>query len=332
MSSTIQVRIARDGKEIGTYEPAEAVRLFGLGTLKPTDHYWLSGMTRWGLLPEYIEKATSEVKPVQQKPVRVRVRKITPSQEAYLSFLGVTVSPGMSSEEASGVIDEIHSKGGYRLGWSFQRHLLYPHLYPGIPGSLIEDFKLHVKSQIVASSVKLTDAKIDKVFTSLSVKNARWWHPESRLDIAYEELKLLYPGCCDGRPIIQYGELPDVLHNYVRSRIVGCSEMLTKGKVVQVIEAICLEDRDWMNKSNRNELFWEALKQRYPGCCDGHAPDPAPTPTPEPRSSSEPPVYLSPPVSGPSVNRSVPVPQSSGCLLFIISVPAASSFFYLLFK
>jgi len=50
MSSPLQVRIARAGKEVGTYDSAEALRLLGLGTLKPTDHYWHSGMGGWELL------------------------------------------------------------------------------------------------------------------------------------------------------------------------------------------------------------------------------------------------------------------------------------------
>ena len=50
MSSPLQVRIARAGKEVGTYDSAEALRLLGLGTLKPTDHYWHPGMGGWELL------------------------------------------------------------------------------------------------------------------------------------------------------------------------------------------------------------------------------------------------------------------------------------------
>ena len=50
MSSPLLVKISRDGKEIGTYDSAEALRLLGLGTLKPTDHYWHLGMGGWELL------------------------------------------------------------------------------------------------------------------------------------------------------------------------------------------------------------------------------------------------------------------------------------------
>ena len=50
MSSPLQVTIVRAGKEIGTYDLAEVLRLLGAGTLKPTDYYWHEGMRVWELL------------------------------------------------------------------------------------------------------------------------------------------------------------------------------------------------------------------------------------------------------------------------------------------
>lgn len=52
MSTPLQVKISRDGKEIGTYEAKEAVRLLVYGTLKETDFYWHEGMTEWAPLLE----------------------------------------------------------------------------------------------------------------------------------------------------------------------------------------------------------------------------------------------------------------------------------------
>jgi hypothetical protein len=43
MSSPHLVTISRDGKEIGTYDLAEVLRLLAAGTLKPTDFYWHEG-------------------------------------------------------------------------------------------------------------------------------------------------------------------------------------------------------------------------------------------------------------------------------------------------
>ena len=50
MSTPLQVTISRDGKEIGTYDLAEVLRLLAAGTLKPTDLYWHEGMRVWELL------------------------------------------------------------------------------------------------------------------------------------------------------------------------------------------------------------------------------------------------------------------------------------------
>ena len=50
MSSPLLVKISRDGKEVGTYEAQEAVRLLISGILKRTDFYWHDGMTEWAPL------------------------------------------------------------------------------------------------------------------------------------------------------------------------------------------------------------------------------------------------------------------------------------------
>ena len=69
MSSPLLVKISRDGKEIGTYEAKEAVRLLVYGTLKETDFYWHEGMGAPELLskldtPEGLRlPAEPEVKP-----------------------------------------------------------------------------------------------------------------------------------------------------------------------------------------------------------------------------------------------------------------------------
>ena len=50
MSSPLLVKISRDGKEIGSYEAKEAVRLLVYGTLNEADFYWHEGMTEWAPL------------------------------------------------------------------------------------------------------------------------------------------------------------------------------------------------------------------------------------------------------------------------------------------
>ena len=70
MSSPLQVTIVRAGKEIGTYDLDEVLRLLGLGTLKPTDIYWHEGMGGGGELLSKLDAseglrlpAEPEVKP-----------------------------------------------------------------------------------------------------------------------------------------------------------------------------------------------------------------------------------------------------------------------------
>lgn len=52
MSNPLQVKVSRDGVEVGCFEAQEAVRLLVSGTLKETDFYWHEGMTDWEPLPK----------------------------------------------------------------------------------------------------------------------------------------------------------------------------------------------------------------------------------------------------------------------------------------
>lgn len=57
MSEPLKVRIARAGKELGSYEVGVAVQLLSSGQLEPTDHFWLPGMAGWELLSKLKETA-----------------------------------------------------------------------------------------------------------------------------------------------------------------------------------------------------------------------------------------------------------------------------------
>jgi len=67
-------------------------------------------------------------------------------------------------------------------------------------------------------------------------------------------------------------KLSENLHAYVRGRLVGSSERLTRSKILDVIRALTKEDERWWQQSKHEAVFLERLKQMYPGCCDGHAP------------------------------------------------------------
>lgn len=52
MAETLQVRVSREGKELGVFSVAEAIRMLKEGALLPTDFYWHEGMTDWAPLAQ----------------------------------------------------------------------------------------------------------------------------------------------------------------------------------------------------------------------------------------------------------------------------------------
>ncbi|SKB00480.1 hypothetical protein SAMN02745166_03150 [Prosthecobacter debontii] len=64
-------------------------------------------------------------------------------------------------------------------------------------------------------------------------------------------------------------QLPDALHTYVRGRVTGAAETLTKAKIRKVIHAITAEDREWWRSPQRKEVFFDRLSRMFPGCCEG---------------------------------------------------------------
>ena len=52
MGEMLQVRVSREGKELGVYSAAEAIRMLKEGALLPTDFYWHEGMTDWAPLAQ----------------------------------------------------------------------------------------------------------------------------------------------------------------------------------------------------------------------------------------------------------------------------------------
>src|SRR6266496_2814577 len=50
-------------------------------------------------------------------------------------------------------------------------------------------------------------------------------------------------------------ELTEMFHAYVRSRVVGASEKLTKTKIKQVIRALTRENAQWWQAKNKKDVF-----------------------------------------------------------------------------
>jgi len=91
------------------------------------------------------------------------------------------------------------------------------------------------------------------------------WH-EERLKL-YPEL---YPA--ELRHFLE-DDLPSSLHAYVRKKVVGASEKLTKDKIRQVAKALADEDARWWHQPNYQAIFYVRLLQLFPGVCDGRSPD-----------------------------------------------------------
>jgi len=52
MAEMLQVRVSREGSELGVYSAAEAILMLKEGALLPTDFYWHEGMTDWAPLAQ----------------------------------------------------------------------------------------------------------------------------------------------------------------------------------------------------------------------------------------------------------------------------------------
>jgi hypothetical protein len=96
----------------------------------------------------------------------------------------------------------------------------------------------------------------------------------SRQDRWHEERLKLYPDLYTFElKEFLHDDLPNSLHGYVRQRIVGASEKLTKRKIQEVVAALTREDARWWHQSDHQAVFFERLRQTHPGCCDGRAPE-----------------------------------------------------------
>jgi hypothetical protein len=84
MKEPIQVRVSREGKEVGVYSAEEALKLLREGVLLHSDHYWHKDMKAWRLLPELV--ADPEIPPPMPVPEGL------PSEQTFFVRLGWVVS------------------------------------------------------------------------------------------------------------------------------------------------------------------------------------------------------------------------------------------------
>lgn len=140
----------------------------------------------------------------------------TPKQVAYLSFMGVHNATSLTKREAAEMINSnsflpevdtmaaILRQQSHQSSWTFQRLVLHPELYSSeladfLEKNLPDELHAYIRGQIVGSSERLTKSKIREVIDVLLKENPAWWHSSYRKAIFHDRLKLMYPGCCDGR-------------------------------------------------------------------------------------------------------------------------------------
>jgi hypothetical protein len=143
----------------------------------------------------------------------------TPKQVAYLSFMGVHNATSLSKREAADLIEsnsflpEVDTMAAFlrqqslKSSWTFQRLVLYPELYSSeladfLDKDLPDELHAYARGQIVGSSERLTKSKIKEVMGVLLKEDSTWWHSSYRKAIFHDRLKIMYPGCCDGRSAI----------------------------------------------------------------------------------------------------------------------------------
>jgi hypothetical protein len=117
---------------------------------------------------------------------------------------------------------------------------------------------------LIESNRFLDGAESLAAIERIQVKQSRW----------HEERLKLYPElyASDLKYFLSV-DLPNSLHGYVRRRMVGASETLSKAKIRRVVEILTGENSRWWHNSNRPEIFFDRLRQIYPGCCDGRTPE-----------------------------------------------------------
>lgn len=64
-------------------------------------------------------------------------------------------------------------------------------------------------------------------------------------------------------------QLPELLHSYIRTRVTGAPEKLTKVKIRTVINAMTKVDSEWWRTPDRGAIFFPELEKIFPNCCVG---------------------------------------------------------------
>jgi hypothetical protein len=137
----------------------------------------------------------------------------------------------------------------------------------------VTDAERMSKDEASTAIEKLFDTADDKLWERLREKQTDW----------ITDRFILYPDLYahEIQSMLDH-ELPDIFHAYVRSRVVGASETLTKAKIKQVIDALTRENKQWWQAKNKKDVFFTRLAATFPGCVDGRPPEKKVVPAKQP--------------------------------------------------
>jgi hypothetical protein len=127
MSESI-IHIARDGVVIDKQSLNVVIKLFNTQKFKPTDHYWMSGMSEWGSLKDLVEKTNKQSQIAEAKksipawmvppkhiPSNFGDEPATKKQKDYLLTFGVNLPDNLTKYDASRWLDLLTNNKEARL-------------------------------------------------------------------------------------------------------------------------------------------------------------------------------------------------------------------------
>ncbi len=158
-------------------------------------------------LPDWTELPTTVTSLKSLTLNEANVQPATPKQVAFLKYMGVSNANKLSKQEASTIIEKNSFLNGDRdeislrmRNWLNDRLELYPDLYNfELREYQIKSLHAYIRQRVVGASETLTKSKIEHVIRTLNDENSSWWKEPNRQLVFAEQLKQMYPGCCDGR-------------------------------------------------------------------------------------------------------------------------------------
>ena len=261
--------IARPGKTVGQFHIDGLFKGLRSGLLSYDDLYWTAGMAQSWIklreLKDLIEQAAPKM--------------ASERQAVYLSWLGIPNAHQLTAEEASHLIDTRGGNRGYAPEgkiWSTERFILHPELFR-------EEYSKHLSGKVMRACIDYYHEQyfecsepLDRliamdVINTLQPIDSSWWNKDSFGEVFVQALKSKWPACCDGKSVFYYQKLPKLLSQSVRTKVVNATGTLSKEKVQAVMDSLADLDRNWHEKTDFKERFFDALRLRFPECCDGQS-------------------------------------------------------------